>query len=101
MDGTLELEIDRAERPPVLRIKGDIDFENADAFRRFALDLAAETEGPVVFDVAGVTFVDSSGIAVLTHFISAGRPVVLRHPPRIVRTVLAATGLERFVETEP
>lgn len=61
--------------------------------------------GPVVVDMARVTFIDSSGLAFLIqlHRLSAEEPaqrVVLRDPPSLVLEMLGMLGLDGQVPLE-
>ncbi|WP_123309010.1 STAS domain-containing protein [Cellulomonas sp. PhB143] len=62
-----------------------------------AMTYLASHEGPVVFDVARVTFIDSSGLAfVLQGYMlgkEAGTPVTLRDPGPEVLRVLEMIGM--------
>jgi anti-sigma B factor antagonist len=53
-----------ASEPPVLRVEGEIDMATADQLRT-ALSKALSDDAAVVVDMAGVTFIDASGIRVL------------------------------------
>ena len=80
--------------PAVLTVAGDIDLETADRFRVAAEELlAGAPDDPLVFDLSGVTFIDSSGLAVLAQVVAGGRQVVLRRPPKVVSSILEITGL--------
>ena len=101
MSGPLDVAIDGAGDRAVLRVAGEIDFATGDAFRAAVDDLAARVDNaPVVLDIGGVTFMDSSGLAVLANLASEGRTVVLRNASRIVRTALTATGLNEIVHVD-
>ena len=101
-ESTLDLGVELDSHPPVIRVAGEIDFaarhEFATSVERF---LAATTEDPVVFDLAGVTFMDSSGLAVLISTANAGHVVVIRNPSRTVRSIVEATGLQAIFQMEP
>jgi len=96
----VELEVD--DDPPVLRVTGDIDIESAPALTEAVAQVEAERpEGPVVFDLAAVRFIDSSGLTVLVNTVNGGRQVIVRNASSIVRRVIQATGLEALMEVEP
>ena len=101
MSAAFGASVEGAGDQAVLRVTGEIDFATGDAFRAAVDDLAARVDdATVVLDMAGVTFMDSSGLAVLANLASAGRTVVLKNAPRIVRTALAATGLGDVVQVD-
>ena len=49
----------------VVRLSGELDIATAPKVRRAIHDLLTESADPVVIDLAGVQFMDSSGLAVL------------------------------------
>jgi anti-anti-sigma factor len=73
------------EVPGSLFVEGEIDVAAAGAFGE-ALDQAAAL-GPLVLDLSGVTFMDSSGLHVLLRAAEAanGTPVVITSMGRAVR----------------
>jgi len=85
----------------VFRLVGELDLASAPDL------IAALTDGaatPVVLDMAGVGFVDSTGVRVLLEAQAASpqRVVALMAPSRAVTRVLDLTRLRgRFVELDP
>ena len=84
------------------RVSGEIDHHAARTLMR-ELDHAIESRSPrlLVLDLGGVTFMDSSGIAVILRTYKrvnamGGRLFVENVPPQPLR-VLDASGLERLV----
>ncbi len=77
----------------VLRLSGDLDVTNA-AQVRSAIDavVSSGTER-LIFDLADLQFMDSSGIAMLVSVAREGREVQLRNPSAIVRRLIELTGL--------
>lgn len=88
----------------LLVVAGEVDASNADALRSAVVDaLTARPE--IVIDLAGITFMDSSGLAVLTHALNLveeqGGKLTLRSPSSSVARLLEITGLsERFLGTD-
>lgn len=96
----VERQLDRD--PPVLRVIGDIDIDSAPALTDAVAQVDRERpDGPLVFDLAAVRFVDSSGLTVLVNTMNAGRPVIIRNASNIVRRVIIATGLDALMDVEP
>lgn len=60
----MELETRKDGNITVLTIHGDIDFNSSPDVRRSLLDLVDGAEG-IVVDMAGVEYIDSSGVASL------------------------------------
>jgi anti-sigma B factor antagonist len=79
-------------------LRGDLDYyatlEHADALREVT-DLRTR----VVLDLAGLTFIDSAGIAFLAHLANThDGPVRLENVPPIVRRTLTVTGLQEVFD---
>jgi anti-sigma B factor antagonist len=81
----------------VVRVAGEVDIATSPALRDACLG-AVEQGGDVVLDLAGVTFLDSSGISVLVQarqrLDSLGRRLEIRAASRPVRRVLELAGLD-------
>ena len=103
MDDGLVVEV--AERGPAsqaFRLSGDIDMLTSQRLRSTVADALDGTQlDEVVFDVAGVGFVDSSGLSVLINLAQGGRRVVLRNPTDVVRRVIETTGLTQLLRLDP
>jgi stage II sporulation protein AA (anti-sigma F factor antagonist) len=76
---------------------GEIDLENRDDFR----SVLEATDGDVVVDLVGLTYIDSSGIGVLVaqrnRLTATGGTLQLRDPQPNVRQVLEIVGLETWL----
>lgn len=83
-------------------VSGEVDHHSAgDLMRRVQRTLEEQLPGSVIFDLSGVTFMDSSGIALLlrvyrTAARSGARLTVRSVPPQAGR-VLQAAGLQRLI----
>lgn len=49
----------------VLEVAGDLDFESAETFANAVRDAVDDSVGPVLVDMTGVPFMDSTGMRVL------------------------------------
>ena len=80
----------------VVALRGELDMADAAAVEA-ALTTVAAREPQVIVDLAGLEFIDSSGLAVLARgrrqARQAGGDLVLAGPQRRVMLVLAITGL--------
>lgn len=88
-----------------LSLVGEVDPATAPALADRLAELAADaTVSSVVLDLAGVTFLDSSGLRVLVTGREAIRAadgeLALRAPNRNVRRVLEVTGLSDLITVE-
>jgi anti-sigma B factor antagonist len=85
---------------PVVRLSGEIDLSNAQAVRSAVEPVVRRAPAQVVFDLAELDFLDSSGLAVL--LAAAERvPVVLRRPKPIIQRLVESTGLTDILRIEP
>jgi anti-anti-sigma factor len=77
---------------PLVVLSGEIDMSNASSLRAAVAAITATPPSRLTFDLAGLRFIDSAGLAVLVS--AAGRTTVsVRNPSAIVRCVIEATGL--------
>jgi anti-sigma B factor antagonist len=78
----------------VVALRGELDVIDAEAVTA-VLAAAADRESVVVVDLAGLTFIDASGITALVrarrHARHTGSDLVLAAPQRQVRRILALT----------
>lgn len=88
----------------VLHLQGELDTSTARQLRHALTSAMAGDATAIVLDLAELSFIDSTGIAV---FLSAlrraddeGRTFGLRHPGRMVRKVLRLTGVDRLLVDE-
>ena len=83
-----------ADADGVMRLSGELDLEQMDAFVESAM-ASIDGQREIVFDLSQLTFLDSSGIRAIVGL--AGRVpqgVVLRNPRDNVRRVLRIVDLE-------
>lgn len=86
-----------------LHPSGELDMLLADELRKEWLP-AVERHRPdcLVIDLSGVTFMDSSGLGLIVamHKLQKqhGGSVVLTAPQRLVRRVLAISGIDRVID---
>lgn len=105
LTGALTGELQRAPGALIYRLTGEADVSAADALRDRLLELVAESPGELVLDLAGVGFMDTSGLAALlaTTFAAreGGRRVVALHPSPAVLHLLELTGVEQVLDIRP
>jgi anti-anti-sigma factor len=86
---------------PVIRLSGELDLMNAE---RVGAVIEAELSGGnerLVFDVSGLEFMDSSGIALLVSATRKAPQVEVRNPTPIVRRLIELTGLTEILLMVP
>jgi len=90
--GSVDITLDEAG-VPTIKLSGEVDMSNVDALRRLIEPVVARAPERVIFDLASLTFMDSSGIALLLQVSAKTGTVRLRDPSALVRRMLDATGL--------
>ena len=86
---------------PIVSVSGELDSSNAGALQATIAPIAAEHPERLVFDLSGLRFIDSAGIAVLVGVAAQVKAVQLRQPSQVVRRVIELTGLTGVLPIEP
>ncbi len=85
----------------VLALRGELDLATAPELEQVVRSLLADRSVErFVVDMTGLTFMDSSGLAVLLQA-AAGGQVLLRSPSVVIRQVIESTGLTGVLVIEP
>jgi anti-anti-sigma factor len=79
-------------RGTVITVSGELDAVSAPQFEL----LLTTADQPVLVDLAGVEFMDSSGLSSLVRATKAGVEIELRDPQGSVRRTLEVTGLDSY-----
>jgi anti-anti-sigma factor len=85
----------------VISVAGELDSSNADTLGDAVAALVADRRERLVFDLAGLRFMDSAGIAVLIVAAADVEVIELRNLSPIVRRVVEATGLTTIFQVQP
>ncbi len=101
----MEIQARSEDRNLLLKFSGELDHHGAkDAIRELEEAVDAALPKKLVLDYSGVTFMDSSGIALLLRaqrrMQNLGGTVLVCHVPRQAKRVLDATGIDRFIKIE-
>jgi|SRR5437764_4569034 len=83
----------------VVTVSGQVDASNADSLRTAVASAVKEHPRRIVFDVSGLRFIDSAGLAVLLS-VASNVDVVLRNPAPAVRRVIELSGLTTVLSFE-
>src|SRR6478609_6369589 len=86
---------------PVVAVSGEIDMSNVGALESTVEQIAAQGPGRLIFDLRGLRFMDSAGIAVLLNAASKVETVEVHDPSPPVRRVVELTGLTRVLALSP
>ena len=81
-------------------LRGELDFATAPIADASIVSLLDTRPERLVFDLTAVTFLDSSGIAVLVRSTQQANTVAIRNPSAIVRRVIEYTGLVETLRIE-
>ena len=93
------------DRDLILTLSGEVDHHGARAMMQ-EMDRAVEASLPrrLILDLSGVTFMDSSGIAVILRAFrrvgALGGELTVRNVPAQAGKVIRAAGLERMIRFE-
>ena len=85
---------------PVVAVSGELDISNAATLEATVAALAAERPERLSFDLSGLRYMDSAGIAVLLDAAARVGAVRLRDPSPAVRRVVELTGLTEVLPLE-
>ena len=86
---------------PVIEVSGDLDISSVERLRSAVADAAAAHPEEITFEMGGLRFMDSAGIAVLLGAAGKVPSVRLRNPTTAVRRVIELTGLTGVLKVEP
>lgn len=83
--------------PYIVAVSGEVVFENVEELRAFLLKIGESKTGTVVLDLAGLEFIDTSGLGVLvgmrSQFKRYGKELRLANPREKVLKILRLTRL--------
>jgi anti-sigma B factor antagonist len=104
VEPTIALSVEHGEAGAVVTVGGDLEFGTAASLRSALIDLAHQGCDPLVVDLAGLDFIDSTGLSLLVQakqrIESQGHRFVLRNPTERVRRVLEISGLAELFTIE-
>ncbi len=88
----LQIRVERTVEGATVTIAGEIDRAAADRLRT-ALDSAGADGNPITIDLTAVTYLDSTGVAVLFEHLDGRAARIVADSGCLVRPVLDITGL--------
>jgi anti-sigma B factor antagonist len=86
---------------PVIAVSGELDMSNAERLEATVETVVADGPDRLIFDLSGLRFMDSAGIAVLLSAAGKVPSIELRDPLPPVRRVVELTGLESVLSVAP
>lgn len=103
-DQAAEIVVDTRIDPtgvPIVSVSGELDSSNAASLDAAVAPVATTHSERLIFDLSGLRFMDSAGIAVLVGIAAKVKTVQLREPSHAVRRVVELTGLTGVLPIEP
>lgn len=101
----MNLQLASFDNATVIKIAGRIDSHSVQRLRQQLVLNAAGQAKNIVLDLAGVDFIDSSGLAAIVHGMkqcrAGGGDLRLCKPPQAVRMVLELTRLDKALDIYP
>jgi anti-sigma B factor antagonist len=98
----LDLSVEDTESGHVIRVRGELDLASAPALADALKQSAGEGTLPVILDLAGVTFIDSSALRALVlagrELSDNGRKLQIGPRSEMVARVLSMTSLDQHTE---
>lgn len=98
-EAAIETSVD-ATGAPVITVSGELDISNAKVLQATVASISATRPQRLTFDLAGLRFIDSAGIAVLLRAASEVDGVRLCRPSPAVRRVVELTGIAEVLPIE-
>ena len=89
------------EAGPVIKAAGELDASNVDTLQSVIKSQLRESPESLSFDLADLTFMDTSGIALLIQTSKSGTVVRIVRSSAPVRTVIRMSGLDGILVVEP
>ena len=102
LDGALLLQVERVDDPRGFRLVGELDASNVGVLSD-ALSREVDKGGDLTLDLAGLAFMDSSGIQALIKAAQGLAPrgkLVLRSPGDLVRRILSLIPMDKMANVE-
>jgi anti-anti-sigma factor len=96
---TVEQSVDSAGAV-VLKMAGELDAANADALRAEISPTVDARPDRIIFDLEHLSFMDSSGIAVLLSCATKAGAVEVRNASAIIRRIIEATGVDHVLRLQ-
>jgi anti-sigma B factor antagonist len=84
-----------------LSIAGELDLASVETVRRGIDEVIGTAPRRIVFDLGDLTFMDSSGIAMMLQLANRVDDIEIRNATPIVRRVIEATGLTTALGLQP
>jgi anti-sigma B factor antagonist len=85
----------------IVRVGGDLDIASVPGVESQLEPILAAGPARLAFDLSSVSFMDSSGIAMLLRVAARVTNIEIREPSSSVQLILSATGLADVLHADP
>jgi anti-sigma B factor antagonist len=90
-----------ADGTAVLTVTGDLDLMTAEPVREAVTTALRAGDRNLIFELGGLRFIDSAGLAILIEASSSADSIELRSPSPAVRRAIELTGLGEVLTVVP
>lgn len=90
-----------SDRSALIKISGELDLGTVPELEAAVEPILTSTPDRLVVDVSGMTFADSSAIALWVRWANRIRHVELLDPPPLIRQIIARMGLAERLRMVP
>lgn len=101
MSLTIKKSFNEADKVWDISISGEVDISNADDFRKELNDAYAETPADLKVDLAGLSYIDSTGLGVIIGIYGKikddGNTIALLEPRDNIKKLLRITNLDKVL----
>jgi anti-sigma B factor antagonist len=97
-DQPLTVAVNETAVGTVVKVTGEVDMATAPLLHDAVL--ATPASQPVVLDLSGVGFIDSSGLRVLAQLVDAGYEITVTGASEPAKAIFAITGIDQVVKLE-
>jgi anti-sigma B factor antagonist len=101
----VNLHVDSVDNITVIKLSGRLDTYSAQRLRQQILLMASGPNKNLIVDLAGLDFIDSSGLAAIVQGMkqcrAGGGDLRLCRPPQAIRMVLELTRLDKALDIFP
>jgi anti-anti-sigma factor len=94
------VEILEDEDGPIVKLGGELDVSNVDLAQKAIAGLLESKPKRLIFDLSGITFMDSSGLGLLLLAQRETESVEIRDASAIAQRVIEATGLTEYLRLD-
>lgn len=98
---TFDVHRQESEKSTVVRIDGELDLSNVATLQAAVDRMIVHHPDRLIIEAGGITFADSSAIAMFVSWAGTVEELVLRDPPPLLRAVIESMGLSQTLHMAP